>query len=82
MGDGHDDTTVIGELGDEQPVLDERIDKFVRLVEREVLQARTFTSYVLVPVVPDADEFVEYFGQLFLDIVGQVLEDRLGPLGE
>ena len=80
--DRDDGASVIGELGDEQPVLDEGIDELATLARRDVGPGRALAADRRLPVLPDAHQRVQDLRQLGFDVVGQFLEDGLGALRE
>jgi len=82
VGDGNNRTSVIRQLGYEQAVLYECFDEFAALARRGVSPRRTLSSDLLVSVTLNTDQGVQYFWQLLLNIVGQVLEHSFRPLRE
>ena len=80
--DGHDGAAVIGELGHEQPVLDERIDELATLAGGQIGPRRALAADRLVTVLFDAHERVQHLRQLGFDVVRQLLEYGLGALRE
>ena len=74
MRDGHDCAAVVRELGDEQPVLDERIDERAALAGEAIGPRRALAADGFVTVLLDADERVQDFRQFGLDVVGSSLK--------
>ena len=82
VGDRHDGAAVVRELGDEQPILDERIDERAALAGEAIGPRCALAADRFVTVLLDAHERVQDFRQFGLHVGRQILEHRFGALRE